>query len=118
MFLGHGRYGDARILSPVSVVEMTRNQIPGVSTVFHDKYFPEASWGLGWDVHENKRARADASLLSPRAFGMGGLMGTKLWVDPACDVVAVYFSAAALRTPEIGICSKDLFVDAVLAAAE
>ncbi len=31
MFLNRGSYGDARILSPASVREMTRNQIPGIS---------------------------------------------------------------------------------------
>jgi CubicO group peptidase (beta-lactamase class C family) len=119
MFLDRGRYGDARILSPASVAEMTRNQIPGISAQFHEEYFAEASVGYGWDVHGSKKALADASLLSPRAFGMGGLMGTKLWVDPDRDVVVVYFSAAAaLRTPEIGVSSKDLFVDAVIAAVE
>jgi CubicO group peptidase (beta-lactamase class C family) len=118
-FLNRGRYGDARILSPASVAEMTRNQIPGISARLDDEYFPEAYWGLGWHVHGNKRELADASLLSPRAFGHGGHMGTQLWVDPDRDVVAVYFSAAArLRTPGIGISSKDLFVNAVLAAVE
>jgi serine-type D-Ala-D-Ala carboxypeptidase len=119
MFLNRGRYADARILSPASVGEMTRNQIPGIGGRNGDEYFPEASWGLGWDVHGNKRALADASLLSPRAFGHGGHMGTKLWVDPVYDVVAVHLlTATRLRTPEISVNSKDLFVDAVLAAVD
>ena len=42
MFLNRGIYGDTRILSPVTVAEMTRNQIPGISSHFADEYFPEA----------------------------------------------------------------------------
>jgi hypothetical protein len=46
-------------------------------------------------------------------------MGTKLWVDPVYDVVAVHLlTATRLRTPEISVNSKDLFVDAVLAAVD
>jgi serine-type D-Ala-D-Ala carboxypeptidase len=50
MFLNGGRYGDKRLLSRPTVLEMTRNQINGIGTVFFGTYIPEASWGYGWTV--------------------------------------------------------------------
>jgi len=37
MYLNWGRYGDARILSPAAVVEMTRDQIPGVPANYNER---------------------------------------------------------------------------------
>jgi CubicO group peptidase (beta-lactamase class C family) len=34
MFLDRGRYGDARVLHPATIAEMTRDQIPGVAANF------------------------------------------------------------------------------------
>jgi CubicO group peptidase (beta-lactamase class C family) len=118
MFLNRGRYGDVRILSPASVAEMTRDQIPGISGVFFDEFFPEASWGLGWEVHGNRRAMYyDGTLKSPAAFAHGGSGGVYVWVDPVYDIVGVYFSVAlefldTVRT----IWCVDLFQNAVTAA--
>src|SRR5262245_19796982 len=56
MFLNRGGYGEARILSPAAVAEMTRNQIPGISAQFRSEFFPEASWGFGWSIQWNSRA--------------------------------------------------------------
>jgi hypothetical protein len=43
MFLYRGGYGDARVLGPATVAEMTRSQIPGVSLRLGPEFFPEAS---------------------------------------------------------------------------
>lgn len=93
MFLNGGTYGDTRILNRTSVKEMTRNQIPGVSAEFLDQIFPEAGWGLGWNIHLNKQVTAFADALqSAQSFNHGGFGGTGLWVDPVQDIVACYFS--------------------------
>ena len=63
MFLNGGVYGDTRILSPVTVAEMTRNQIPGVSADFLEEHFPEAGWGLGWCLQTDKRTAIFAETL-------------------------------------------------------
>ena len=41
MFLNRGSYGEVRILSPVAVAEMTRNQIPGVGAQFFGEFIPD-----------------------------------------------------------------------------
>ena len=112
MFLNRGSYGEASILSPAAVAEMTRNQIPGIGAQFRGEFFPEASWGLGWSIHENKRASRDGSLYSPQAFNLDGAGGVFLWVDPVYEIVGVYFSVVLEQSKSC----RDLFMNAVTAA--
>jgi CubicO group peptidase (beta-lactamase class C family) len=81
MFLKRGSYGEVRILSPAAVAEMTRNQIPGIGAHHAGEFFPEASWGFGWDIHGHKKALQGGSLHSPQAFGHHGAGGVGLWVQ-------------------------------------
>ena len=46
-YLNEGIYGDVRILSPVTVKYMAKNQIPGIHAYKGKEFFPEASWGIG-----------------------------------------------------------------------
>ena len=117
MFLNRGSYGEVRILSPAAVAEMTRNQIPGVSAQHRGEFFPEASWGFGWGIHGNKRARQDGSLHSPQAFDHYGAGGVFLWVDPVYEIVGVYFQVTLERIDDIRFKScYDLFMNVVTAA--
>lgn len=96
MFLNRGTYGDARTLSPASVAEMTRDQIPGISAWYGDQFFPEASWGFGWSIRGNKKSLWYAETLqSPKAFCHSGAGGVFLWVDPVYETVGVYFSVTS-----------------------
>jgi len=97
MFLNRGSYGEASILSPAAVAEMTRNQIPGISAQHRGEFFPEASWGFGWSIHGNKKALQGGSLQSPQAFAHGGVGGVFLWVDAVYEIVGVYFAVALER---------------------
>lgn len=121
MFLDHGGKGDAQVLSPASVAEMTRNQIPGVSANFLQLHevFPEASWGLGWSVEGDKRYALAGSLRSPAAFSHLGSGGIFLWVDPVFDLVGVYLSRLHHLQAKPGLRWQcDLFMNAVTAAVE
>jgi serine-type D-Ala-D-Ala carboxypeptidase len=118
MFLNGGAYGSARVLSPVTVAAMTRNQIPGIGAKFLGDVFPEASWGLGWSVHGTKTGLS-GGLISPETFEHWGSGGAYVWVDPVTEVVGVYLSTApAGSAPEIYLNNwkHDLFTDAVTAA--
>jgi CubicO group peptidase (beta-lactamase class C family) len=112
MFLNRGTYGDARILSPASVAEMTRNQIPGISAQWKDSFFPEASWGLSWNILGDKGPREDGTLRSARTFAKGGAGGTFIWVDPVYEIVGIYFAVGL--DPWFGC--VDLYMNAVTAA--
>jgi len=117
MFLNGGSYGDARILSAVTVAEMTRNQISGISAQYRSEVFPEASFGFGWNVHGNKKALYDGSLYSPRGFRYSGAGGVLLWVDPVYEIVGAYFSVVLRLMPDDEPeWPADLFMNAVTAA--
>jgi len=117
MFLNRGSYGEVSILSPAAVAEMTRNQIPGIGAQIPGEIFPEASWGLGWSIHGNKRALQGGSLHSPQAFDLTGAGGVYLWVDPVYEIVGVYFRVTIERIDDIRFKScRDLFMNAVTAA--
>lgn len=117
MFLDRGGCSNARVLSPASVAAMTRNQIPGVSLVFGPEFFPEASWGLGWQVQGDRRPIRGGSLCSPAAFGHNGAGGVYMWTDPTYELVGVYLSVLSHGRPGLlGDWAADLYVDALTAA--
>lgn len=118
MFLNRGTYDEVRILSPASVAAMTRNQIPGIPASFRGATFPEGEWGLGWSIHHTKKSWGyDEPLLSQEAYCHGGSGGVFLWLDPAHDLVAVFFSVyLSLTENERPVASTDLFINSILAA--
>jgi serine-type D-Ala-D-Ala carboxypeptidase len=118
MFLDPGVSGDARVLSPASVAQMTRNQIPGVgANIGEEQSFPEASWGLGWAIHGDVRFAGSGSLHSPAAFWHSGSGGAHIWVDPVYELVGSYLSIEPHPLSEIShVWPLDLFINAVTAA--
>jgi len=120
MFLNRGIYGDARILSPVTVEAMTSNQVPGISSQFVDEYFPEAGTGFSWFIRENKKvAIYGETLQSKNTFIHGGAGGVVMWVDPVQEIVGCYFSvdSGPVTVSESYLYSRaDLFINAVTAA--
>ncbi len=101
-FLNGGRSGDARILSPATVSEMTRNQIPGIGGDVFGTFNPEMSYGFGWLIHGNGKWRYyDGSLHSPDAFTHSGSGGVYLWVDPTNEIVGIYLSVVLEVTPDL-----------------
>jgi CubicO group peptidase (beta-lactamase class C family) len=93
---------------------MTRNQIPGISARSGDEFFPEASWGLGWSLPADKRGLCSGTLQSAKTVHHSGAGGTYLWVDPAYELVGVYFEVApSFASPPK---CRSLFMNAVTAA--
>lgn len=120
MYLNGGIYDEARILSPVTVAEMTRNQIPGVASRFVDEVFPEAGTGFSWFIREDKKVVGyGETLQSAKTFCHGGAGGVFLWIDPVQELVGCYFSvdAGPITVADIYRYScVDLFINAVTAA--
>lgn len=114
MFLNGGIYNGVRLLSPVSVKEMTRNQIPGVSSQYRDEVFPEAYWGYGWAINGSKRDGGD--LLSPEAYSHWGAAGPFLCVDPVYQTVTVHLSVELDHQKPFKNMYVDYFNNTVLAA--
>lgn len=119
MFLDGGVADGQRILSPASVHEMTRNQIPGVAADLFGEEHGEASWGLGWTVQGDERWRWAGGTLVPKGtFYQLGFGGHCLWIDPVNEVVGVYLSVCLDIDEEINEhhSPMDLFQNMVTAA--
>ncbi|MEX0988618.1 MAG: serine hydrolase domain-containing protein [Bacteroidales bacterium] len=86
MLLNKGTYNGKRILSPKSVELMTVNHIGS------DKFPWEAGtgFGLGFSILEDLGARG--RLGTEGSFGWGGAYHSSYWVDPAEELVVVYFT--------------------------
>ncbi|MGI9455590.1 MAG: exo-beta-N-acetylmuramidase NamZ domain-containing protein, partial [Aeoliella sp.] len=81
MMLSQGTVGDARVLSPQTIAEMTRQRdIAGRLRA------------LGWDVR-SKYSSNRGEIFSPRAFGHGGFTGTAMWIDPELDLFVIFLSS-------------------------
>lgn len=82
MILNGGSYRGVRILSPLTVAEMTRPRI--VSSTGGTR-------GLGWDINTSfSNNRGEFFPLG--SFGHTGFTGTSLWIDPASETFVVFLS--------------------------
>ena len=115
MFLNGGSYGDARILSPASVAQMTKDQIPGVGWRFGEETGSDASWGFGWGIHGSGKSMDAPTLCSSKSFSHGGAGTIILWVDPVHEIVGCFF-AVSLAHERI-YREHNKFADVVTAAA-
>ena len=117
-FLNGGTYGDTRLLSPPTVAEMTRNQIPGLEFVLGDRS-GEASMGYGWFLEGPAKWRPFGSLQSRGALNHLGLGGAALWVDPTYEIVGVYLEPLLRASPDFEpFWNFDLFQNAVTSAVD
>ena len=74
------------LLTPSSAAAMREVAFPGISGVLPGiGRFDPCDWGLGVEIHDDKRAHWMGSRNSPATFGHFGGSGTFLWVDPAVD---------------------------------
>lgn len=82
MILGGGQYRGVRILSPLSVAEMTRPRL-----------VTETGWsrGLGWDINSSFSANR-GDLFPLGSFGHTGFTGTSIWIDPATEMFVIFLS--------------------------
>lgn len=92
-YLNDGTYGAARLLLSATVHEMTRNQIPGIGCHMLGRFFPEASWGLGWMIQGDHRWKFYNASLTPKgSFYHSGQGGGQFWIDRENEIVGVYLS--------------------------
>ena len=77
--------------------EMVTDQLKGLPGTVQSLrvHWPEASWGLGWEVKGNKRKHWTGDLTSPSTFCHFGAAGTLLWADPQYDLALAVFANRA-----------------------
>jgi len=100
-FMNGGSYAGNRLLSRVSVAEMTRNQIPGISCEgWGGRRVREASWGLGWMIQAEERwPYWTGSMQSVGTIYHQGIGACMLWLDPLNEIIGVFLSVAAEFEP-------------------
>ncbi|HJP93161.1 MAG TPA: exo-beta-N-acetylmuramidase NamZ domain-containing protein [Pyrinomonadaceae bacterium] len=82
MILNGGSYGGVRILSPLTVAEMTRPRLVSKGG---------ATRGLGWDMNTSYSTNR-GDLFPLGSFGHTGFTGTSIWIDPASEMFVVFLS--------------------------
>ena len=82
MILNGGSYGSTRVLSPLSVAEMTRPRL--VSNTGGTR-------GLGWDINTSFSSNR-GELFPLGSFGHTGFTGTSLWIDPSSQTFVIFLS--------------------------
>src|SRR5215472_15272005 len=82
MILNGGQYHGERILSPMTVAEMTRPRVVS-----------DQGWtrGLGWDMNTSYSSNR-GDLFPLGSFGHSGFTGTSIWIDPAAEMFVVFLS--------------------------
>ena len=82
MILNGGRYRGVRILSPLTVAEMTRPRLVSAD-----------GWtrGLGWDINTTYSTNR-GDLFPLGSFGHTGFTGTSIWIDPASEMFVIFLS--------------------------
>ncbi len=97
MLLNGGRLGSERLLSPVTVAYMRKNQLPDNrdmaamgQPVWSETSYEGIGFGLGGAVIlDPVKAHVIAS---PGEYHWGGAASTFFWVDPTEDLYAVFFT--------------------------
>jgi uncharacterized protein YbbC (DUF1343 family) len=82
MILGGGQYRGVRVLSPLTVAEMTRPRLVSETG---------STRGLGWDINTSFSVNR-GDLFPLGSFGHTGFTGTSLWIDPATQMFVVFLS--------------------------
>jgi len=82
MILNGGQYRNVRILSPLTVAEMTRPRLVTAAG---------GTRGLGWDMNTSYSTNR-GELFPIGSFGHTGFTGTSIWIDPASDMFVVFLS--------------------------
>ncbi|HEY6119790.1 MAG TPA: serine hydrolase domain-containing protein, partial [Pyrinomonadaceae bacterium] len=82
MILNGGEYGGVRILSPLTVAEMTTPRLVS-----------DNGWtrGLGWDIDTSFSSNR-GDLFPLGSFGHTGFTGTSIWIDPASKMFVIFLS--------------------------
>jgi CubicO group peptidase (beta-lactamase class C family) len=128
MLVNRGAYDGRRILSPASVVAMTRPQLgSGVSRLMpfmnpktgkrEDIEIPGGDYGYGLFVMgPGDRFARNGALATLSAVSHVGFVGTLVWADPERELVGVYLSVSPRLKRDWYVSNGDLFQNAVHAA--
>ena len=93
--LNAGRLGSTKVISPESLLTMTKVQTGDLPCGF----VPGMGFGFGWAVV--KESQGVTAMVSPGTFGHGGAFGTQAWIDPKQDLFVI------LLIQRVGLANAD-----------
>ena len=82
MILNGGQYHGVRILSPLTIAEMTKPRLVSAGG---------GTRGLGWDMNTSYSTNR-GELFPLGSFGHTGFTGTSIWIDPASQMFVIFLS--------------------------
>lgn len=93
LWLGGGKLGGVRLLSPATVRMMTSNRLDDFPKL-PEPIRRTQPWGLGWRLNHPGTPDSWGDLLGRHVFGHTGSSGTMVWMDPRTQAFAVFLTNA------------------------
>jgi len=94
LLLGHGRYGQQRLLSDSWIETMTRDHLTGQQ---HEHIvLPHLGWGYGLAVLRGRSPEG----VPAGAYGWNGGRGTSLWIDPHAHLTVILMTQRKFTSPD------------------
>lgn len=97
MLLNGGELDGVRLLSPRTVAHMSRNHLSGISS---EGLNSASGFGLGVAVTLDPGVSGEIG--STGSYGWGGAAGTRFWVDPAEELVAIFMTQSVPHQTQLG----------------
>jgi CubicO group peptidase (beta-lactamase class C family) len=95
MLLNKGRHGGRRILSRPAVEAMTTDQLTAEQKAENDLFFHgDSGWGFGVSVRTRR-----TGLAAPGQFGWTGGTGTRVYTDPAEELICILLTQRYMGSP-------------------
>jgi CubicO group peptidase (beta-lactamase class C family) len=106
MMLNQGQYNGKRLLSRKTVQLMTSDNLGTIPEVS-----PGVGFGLGFAV--SKAPGAAGMIGTPGEYNWGGAAGTKFWIDPQEELIAIFMIQILLNPVDYGSAFRTLTYQAI-----
>jgi len=109
MLLNGGELDGARLLSPRTVEHMRRNHLAGI-----DAQVLTGVEGFGLGVAVTVDPGVSGEIGSPGSYGWGGAAGTRFWVDPSEEMVAIFMTQSVPHQTQLADQFRSLVYQALV----
>ncbi|MFN2327947.1 MAG: serine hydrolase domain-containing protein [Chromatocurvus sp.] len=97
MLLNGGELDGTRLLSPRTIEHMRRNHVAGLDT---RGLLSAGGFGLG--VAVTLEPGISGEIGSPGSYGWGGAAGTRFWIDPEEELIAIFMTQSVPHQTQLG----------------
>ncbi|MEQ8515291.1 MAG: serine hydrolase [Chromatocurvus sp.] len=110
MLLNGGELDGVRLLSPHTVAHMRRNHLS--SDINDDTLRNVGGFGLGVAVTTDPGKTGEIG--SPGSYGWGGAAGTRFWIDPREELIAIFMTQSVPHQTQLGDQFRSLVYQALI----